>query len=192
MTSRERLLSIFRGNVPDRPAVRLWGVKPGVELVHPDYEAIYELALERTDLLAHIRPPFELYWGAAAKDICTTTHVPGESADWVDVVTEIRTPQGLLRRVFTESMIGEPGYEKEYLAKTPEDLKKVFSVPYEPLPFSEESFLVLDNAVGNRGLTIFMLDHAAYGLQRLIGPENFAFWSLSHRSVLLEAVEIFA
>ena len=41
-------------------------------------------------------------------------------------------------------------------------------------------------------MAIFGLDHAMYGLERLIGSENFAFWSIDCRDVLLEGIEVFS
>ena len=35
MTRRERLTSIFRGETPDRSAVKLWGAAPGQACRHP-------------------------------------------------------------------------------------------------------------------------------------------------------------
>lgn len=95
MTNRERLRRVFAGRLPDRPAVRLWGIRPQqMKSLHPAYEPVYQMAMEQT--------------------------------------------------------------------------------------------------LGDRGLTIFGLDHAMWGLQRLIGTESFALWSLEHRGLLLQAIEVFS
>jgi len=110
----------------------------------------------------------------------------------VDVVTKIHTPEGTLRSIFTKSTRGKPGYQKEYLLKEPEDIKKIFSVTYKPYSFTPDRFHSVERDIGKRGITMFGLDHAMYGLQRLIGSENFALWSIECRSLLLEAMEIFS
>ena len=192
MTARERLLRIFRGEVPDRPAVRLWGPEPGQTLLHPAYEPVYRLALERTDLVAMQSSPFDLHWGSAWDKICRTREEPTESEQWVDSITEVATPDGTLRSIYQRSTQDLPGYQKEYLLKEPADIKKALSVPYEPCPFSADAFLASEAALGDRGITMLCLEHAMYGLQQLIGSENFAYWSVECRDLLLEAMSIFA
>ena len=202
LTSRERLTRIFQGKLPDRPAVRLWGVWPDQELLHPAYEPVYRLAMECTDLIAiaGIRGimtgayifPFDLHWGCTHKDYVEISEEPTYSDEWIDVVTRVHTPEGTLRSVFTKSTVGKPGYEKEYLLKAPEDINKILAVPYQPYPFCAAPFYAVEQTLGERGITMFGLDHAMYGLQRLTGSENFAYWSIECRGKLLEAIDVFS
>ena len=192
MTSRERLTRIFQGKVPDRPAVRLWGVASGDKFLHPAYKKVHRTAMELSDLVTSAGSPFNLSWGCAVDKISGYSEVPTDSEEWVEVVTKIHTPEGELRSVYTKSTVGKPGYQKEHLLKKPEDIKKIFSVSYQPYSFSPDSFYATEKAVGERGITMFGLDHAMYGLQRLIGSENFALWSIECRSLLLEAIKIFS
>jgi hypothetical protein len=65
MTRRERLKAIFQGRVPDRPAVKAWGVSSKQDAcVHPAFAPVRDLAVERTDLMRHVGAPFNLrQWG---------------------------------------------------------------------------------------------------------------------------------
>ncbi len=188
MTRRKRLTRIFAGEMPDRPAVRLWGLEPGQEFLHPAYEPVYRLAMERTDLLTGAGSEFDLWWGRARDEIVETEEIPTDSEEWVEVVTRVRVPAGTLRSVFTRSTVGNPGYEKEHLFKDPADIEKALAVPYRPFPFSADGFHSARSKVGDAGVPVFGLDHAMYGLQRMIGSENFALWSVDHRGLLLEAI----
>ena len=192
MTRRERMTAIFRGDVPDRPAIKLWGADPYRPLPHSAYEAIRDLALAKTDLAIHKRSPFNLHFGARQDEFVNVSEVPGESPDWVDDVMTVETPEGNLRSVFQRSTKKRPGYRKEYMLKEPEDIRKILSLPYEPCHFDVAPFHEGEEKMGDAGIVIFSLDHAAYGLQRLIGSENFALWSLDHAELMLEAVSIFA
>ncbi|OGV64232.1 MAG: hypothetical protein A3K19_00290 [Lentisphaerae bacterium RIFOXYB12_FULL_65_16] len=192
MTRRERLTAIFQGHVPDRPAVKLWGLHLGQKFMHPAYEPVYRLGIECTDLMGGGGAPFNLHWGAAGATVAKSSEQPTHSPEWIDVITEVSTPAGQLRSIYTRNTHGKPGYEKEHLLKEPEDIKKLLSVPYEPFPFNPESFRASEKNIGDRGITVFGLDHAMYGLERLIGSENFAFWSLSDRELLSETIAIFA
>lgn len=192
MTSRERLMRIFRGEPVDRPAIKLWGLHPNQKLLHPAYEPVYKKGMEVTDLMVSAGSPFNLHWGTAASKISKTEQIPTASPEWVEVVTRVQTPAGELRGVFTQSTVGKPGYQKEYMLKEPDDIKRMLSVPYEPHPFSADSFHNIEKTVGERGVVMFSLDHAMYGLQRLIGSTNFALWSVDCRGLLQEAIEIFS
>ncbi len=192
MTGRDRLTRIFRGELPDRPAVRLWGPSPDQKLLHPAYEPVYQAAMEYTDLIVNVRSPFNLYWGSASEEISMYKEVATRSDEWVEVETTIRTPEGMLKSVFTKSTVGKPGYQKEHLLKEPDDIKKVLSVSYNPHEFSAESFCSMEKGIGERGMTMFGLDHAMYGLECLIGSENFALWSIECRDLLLEAMQVFS
>ncbi|MFH1613489.1 MAG: uroporphyrinogen decarboxylase family protein [Planctomycetota bacterium] len=192
MTSKERLLKIFKGEIPDRPAVKLMGAAPGQKLLHPAYEPVYKLAMEKTDLMPRRESDFNLYFGADAEKFCHTVEKPTQSPAWVDQVTTVQTPEGPLTQVFTISTANEPGYEKEYLLKEPDDIKKLLSIAYRPLPFSADEYFTIRDALADRGVANLVLDHVMYGLQRIIGPENFALWSIEARDLYIEAMQTFA
>ncbi len=192
MTRRERLMAVFKGEPVDRVPIKLWRADPGQELLHPAYEPVYRLAIERSDLVAGANSPFDLLCGTRYKQLVGQGEVPTASKEWVDEVVTVHTPDGPLRRVYRKSTCKKPGYEMEYLLKQPEDIGKILSIPYEPYPFDPEPYLQKDKEIGDAGIVIYGLDHAMYGLQRLIGSENFALWSLDCRDGLLEAIAVFA
>ena len=140
MTSRERLMKIFQGQAPDRPAIKLWGLSPNQKVPHPAYQPVYDRAIACTDLMIGAGSAFNLHWGTAAGQISKDEQVPTADSEWVEVITRIQTPAGPLRSVYTRSTVNKPGYQKEYLLKEPADIKKVLSVPYQTHPFSADSF----------------------------------------------------
>jgi hypothetical protein len=97
-----------------------------------------------------------------------------------------------LREVYQKSTRRRPGYEREHPLKEPADIRRLLSLPYEPHPLDPAAFHETDRLTGDRGLPLFGVDHAMYALQRLIGSENFALWSLSDGDLLLEAMQVFA
>lgn len=192
MTRRERLSAIFAGRTPDRPAVKIWGADPRWPCAQPGFEQVRQLALEKSDLFIGSGVAFHIYAGRQAEQLIKSQEVPTDSSEWVHVITTYHTPQGELRDVFVKSTSGKPGYELEYLLKEPADIRKLLSMPYEPFAFDAKSYHEADACVGERGLALFGLDHAMYALQRLIGSENFALWSLTDDELLLEAIQLFS
>jgi len=192
MNGRERLTRIHRGQLPDRAAIKHWGLVPGSELLHPAFEPVLRRGLELSDLVASAGSRFDLYCGRAADELNETREEPTDSDEWVNVIRQLHTPEGTLRSVYRKSTVKKPGYDMEHLLKEPGDIKKLLSIPYDPFPFDASGFHETDKAIGDRGITMFGLDHAMYGLQRLIGSENFALWSIDCRDLLVDAMGVFA
>lgn len=193
MTRRERLMAIFQGRIPDRPAVKLWGVGTKKDsCMHPAFERVRDLAVDRTDLVRGTGSRFSIYCGKKTAQLVKMHEEPTDSPDWVDQTTIYHTPNGELREVYRKSTCKKPGYQKEYLLKEPDDIKKLLAMPYEPYPFSSEAYRSADAEIGDAGIVIFGLDHAMYALQRCIGSENFALWSVDAEGLLLEAMKTFA
>ncbi len=192
MTRRERLSAIFSGKTPDRAAVKVWGVDPRERVDHPGFEQVRQRAVEKTDLVVGSGSPFNIYMGRHADRFVEQVEVPTETSEWVQVITTYHTPQGELRGVFQKSTCGKPGRDVEHLLKEPADIRKLLSLPYEPFPFDARAFHDDDACVADRGLVMFGLDHAMYALQRLIGSEHFALWSLTDDDLLLEAIAVFS
>ena len=190
LTSHERIMRIIRGEPVDRPAVKLWGVEPGQHLLHPDYQAVYDLAIEKTDLFCGAGSPFDFITGNASYRYETANRPI--SSEWNDVEIIVHTPEGDLTKINRISTTGKPGYTKSYFIKERDDLKKILSIPYEPYPVSLESYDERDRAVGQRGIVTFCLDHPGYALQRLMGSELLALMSVDERELLKEVISVFS
>ncbi|NQU09412.1 hypothetical protein HQ590_01365 [bacterium] len=192
MTRRERLTAIFRGDVPDRPAIKLWGAQPGQQLIHPDYQPVLDAALAKTDLLVESPRYLDwpaLYWGAEPTPT-TVERRPTESLEWIEEVTTVRTLGGPLRQVRRVSTVGRSGYFTERYLKEPADIETFLGVRYVLPPFDPEPHRALDRAVGDAGLPVCLLAHAPAALVQLIGSENFGLWLFDCRGELLRALRV--
>ena len=192
MTRRDRLMSIFRGTAPDRSAVKLWGAAPGQACRHPAFEPVRDLAAAKTDLFVNAGSPFNIYCGTHAGDVFKTYERPTESEEWIEQVTAIHTPEGNLEQSRLRHTGNRPGYHKTYACKEPGDIAKLLSLPYTPCAFSGQAYRDQERAVGDDGIVMFGLDHAMYALQRMMGSESFALWSIETPELLEEAIALFA
>jgi uroporphyrinogen-III decarboxylase len=78
----------------------------------------------------------------------------------------------------------------EHFIKEPEDIRKLLSVPYEPFPFSANSYIKAVETLGEDGIVMFGLDHAGYALQRMAGSETFGLLSVDERELVDGAVSV--
>jgi len=191
MTRRERLLAAHRGDAVDRPPIKIWAADPWTQVIHPSFRPILDEALEKTDLVAG--------WGAGSNMFYTRPEIiegkvhsernPSQHDDYEEIHTQIDTPKGPLHTTFLAgTRAGIPGYTEEYLFKTPEDVEKWLSVPYEP-SWDEsghdcDSFFERDREMGDRGIVMIGFGHPMYTFQAKAGSVNFAMWSVMCRDVI--------
>ncbi len=192
MSRRERLECIFNGGVPDRPAVKVWRASPFGQCRFKAFEPVRQLAVEKSDLVVDCHSAFSLSCGTHYERLIDQSEAPSNSPDWIDHTTIYHAPGGDLRSVYQRSATDKPGYDKEHLLKEPGDIKKLLAMPYDAFPINSAPYKKLNRELGNAGIVMFGLDHAMYGLERLIGSQNFALWSVDCEDLMLEAVEIFS
>lgn len=183
LTSRERIMRIFRNEEIDRPALKLWGASLNMQLLHPSYEPVYRTALEKTDLMQSVGSPINLLLGKNEKQYLEVRDVPLNEL-WFDRHKYYHTPKGTLHEVTRVSNAGEPSYIMEYAVKEPEDIEKLLSIPYEPIPFNPERYHNTVGQIGDRGIAMFSLPHAGYAAQETMGSEMLAILSMDERELL--------
>lgn len=192
LTSHERIMRIFQNREIDRPALKLWGATNDAYLLHPAYRPVWELARNISDLFIGFNLPFNIYFGQKSKGQVESFMTDTDNPTFKDNHVIFHTPMGDLQSVDRISTIGEPSYTKQHMIKEPEDIDKLMSMEYEPFHFKTDDFYQQQMQLGDRGVVMVNLDHAGYALQRLIGSENMAFFSIDCRDKLEHAIEVFS
>ena len=195
LTSHERLMRIFRREDIDRPALKLWGARPDVNWqLHEDYLPVSRLAAEITDLFAdaggyRLDPMFGIDDRTKVDDWKTETGDPL----WLDCHYRIHTPKGEIEMLRRVSKINEPGYDMEHYVKDEEDIEKLLSIPYTaPEGLKKESYDEAAAYVGDRGIAMIDLPHAAYFAHRMMGSETLAYLSVDARELVDELISVYA
>lgn len=187
LTSKERLMRIFCGEEVDRPALKLWGMRPEQPMLHPAYRPVYERALEKTDIFWEIFMPFNTFTAPAETKI-----IPFD-AEWQDEITTIHTPEGDLTSTYRRSLIGAPGYDMEYFFKEEEDIKKFLALPVEESTQVDTSgYFEAQRKLGDRGIVHINVNHAGFMFQQMCGSENLAFFSVDCRELVQETIARFS
>ncbi len=191
LTSRERIMRIFRNEEYDRPSLKLWGSNYGMSALTPAYEPVCRLAEQITDIYSGAGSAFHIYCGKNCGKYMTQTTEDTDSHLWKNIITTAHTPDGELTQIDRVSTVGEPGYTMEHFIKEPDDLKKFLSMEYDPFEFSADGYFAEERRIGDRGITMFGLDHAGYALQRIMGSEMLAYMSVDERDLVHEAISTF-
>lgn len=193
LTSRERLERIFRNEEIDRPALKLWGAGLNPEpVLHPAYLPVNRLAAETTDLFGGAGFPFNIHAGANIGKYQETYTTEADHPDWRIHHTVFHTPKGELHMAERLSSKGYPGYTKEYMIKEPEDIEKLLSMEYIPFPLNRDGYDSAVTRMGERGITMIGMSHAAYSVQVLMGSERLAYFSVEERELLHELIQVYA
>lgn len=194
LTSRERITRIFKNQQYDRPALKLWGLKPGEKMLHPAYTPVYEKGMQVADIFSESRPEFNMLYGSLNNGQFDCVTYPPYSPEFGQRVSTLHTPEGDLRSVYTFSTINQPGYITECFVKEPDDLKKILSLKYEEIPFDIGHYLLDDRAVGDRGIALYCMGEPLWTLQELCGSELLALMSTDEnsRELIKEVLDIFA
>lgn len=193
LTSRERIMRVFRNEEIDRPVLKLWG--QGIDtngLLHPDYMPVAELALQTTDLFTVASSKMDVIYGKNAGAMVRKVISDTERETWKDLHTYYSTPKGELHSIHCFSTIGEPGYTIKYAVSTDEDIEKILSIDYAPIPVDPQGYFNMDRATGDRGICLYIINHAGYVFQTLAGSENLAYLSVDSRELVEEAIGTFA
>jgi len=188
MTSRERLLAAMKREPVDRVPIHLWGANLQTEIIHPSFQPILDLALEKTDLIGTWGMPRKP--GTGGEPLETTTKVgPSTVEDYQEHVTTWQTPAGPLTTIHYGSTIGKPPYCKKYLVESVEDAKRWMSIPYEPNRGDVSGFHERVQEMGDRGLVMVGFGEPMYRVQSTMGTETFAMWSVYQRDLLREMMD---
>jgi len=191
MTKKERLWAVYKGETPDRMPVKLWGLDKNQGMLHPAYKPVYDLAIEKTDLIGGGWSPFDIYSGSKTQNLYEGRTEP-HNDDWTAHINIMHTPEGDLKSVHMANNKGHPGLMSEYYVKDASDLKKILSLEYEPFPIDLKHYENSLNAMGDDGLVMFGIGHPSYMLYNLTGSETLGYLLYDAPELVREVVALFS
>lgn len=192
LTSRQRLLTAFRRQQPDRVPIHVRGVPAWnaawVESRDPSFAPVIEAVREKCDLVATWGVPESLF--LTAFDLQPETRLI-DAGDWTLHETTIHTPAGPLTSVHQVSKQDRPSLTKKFWVENEDDLKKFLSIPYFPLQPDVSGFAELTRQVGERALVLANYLNPIARVHDLLGSERLALWSMTQRAVVSQLVYLF-
>ena len=180
MNSRERLLAVLDGRIPDRVPISTYELvgynSRAWENQQPSYRRLMDVIREKTDCLA--------MWNPASNAIFLDTAWPVEitSRQWREgdaLVTHrtLHTPKGDLTQT-TKVVDGiNTVWQTEHWCKTVEDVDKVMSIPFEPLDYDTSDFERIRREVGERGIVMASLGDPLLFAAELMSMADYLIWA---------------
>ena len=165
MTSRKRLLTTLRGEIPDRVPVSCYELvgydSSNFCNIEPSYHELMEYIREKTDCVCMWNPGSdERYACSAFSPPVTRTVTPTKDGR----LTETRVEAGG-RTLTGRSQVIDGLYatwQVEHLCKTPEDMDALLSIPFEPVTFRTDDVARIQGELGDHGILMPSLADAAY------------------------------
>ncbi len=210
-TSRQRLLTAFRGAVPDRVPVNTYELS-GFDSRdwynrQPAYARLMDRVRGDTDCITNWNPAIRAPGGAADRSVGSGTayldHALAESSSPVPVerkvdsdgrrerITETaHTPSGPVRRVIQVEDGVNTIWQVEHWCKSTEDVDRVLSIPFEPLDYDASDHVRVRAELGDRGLVMASLSDPAYVAADLMSMEDFLVWAVSNLDHFARTVAI--
>jgi len=177
MTSRERLLKVFRGDRPDRVPISLYefdGYYDSWIHKYPEYEEILNYAKDKTDKLCVWTPESEgsiLFYGQIPQEDVETSSWQEKKSLYTKTV--IKTPRGELSCLNRQDEGIHTAWTIEYLCKAEDDVEKLFSLGYLPWKPSIDSFFKKKQEVKESGIVMGDIPDALCLTVELFGFSKF-------------------
>jgi len=183
-------MAAYRREEPDRVPIRVWGVVPGMNVVHPSYQPAIDAVLAKTDIVAGWAMPAGMFMSATDAVPVHTEERASPHEHFVERMTTYETPAGPLASGYLHSKDGRPGYCSKHLIETPEDARRFLSIPYEPIRKDCSGFFRLQEEIGDRGIVMCRTGgHPMYNINRHMHSQTFALWSIEERDLLRELMD---
>jgi len=193
MTSRERLLAVLEGKLPDRVPVSTYELvgynSQSFENKESSYHRLMETIRKETDCICMWNPGSNetLLMSSAPVDIQINELKDEEYIIWDQT---LHTPQGDLHRITKYTPSVQTVWQPEHWCKSSEDVDKVLSVPFEPLVFDVSDVARINQEVGNNGIIMPSLADPMYLAADLMEFGDFTVWAMTEKEHFARTVEI--
>ena len=210
MTSRQRLLSLLRGEPTDRVAVYTQipfaltegGLKPGAFHGYADYDNWRENDKIYCDIVSRManecdnafiwRPPCMQNLQFFAPIAATRELASRQVGERVRFETEVRAGAKVLREVREVRPGTGHSWQIEHLCKSPDDARALIETDWEGVPAESGDFHEIESLLGDRGVMWVTIPSPLMVVCRLFDPMEFLMFVRSEKSLIDELMDIAA
>ncbi len=163
MKSRERLLSVMKGHIPDRVPISTYELvgynSQSFENNDPSYKNLMEIIRKKTDCICMWNPASNAQFLKSAYPVEIDEETRREDDVTITQYT-VHTPRGDLTSTSKVLDNVHTVWHTERWCKDLEDVNRALSVPYEPLDYDVSDYLRITSEVGENGIIMASLSDA--------------------------------
>ncbi|HNS31666.1 MAG TPA: uroporphyrinogen decarboxylase family protein [bacterium] len=192
MTSRERIMAVLLGGMPDRVPVSLYKINPFEKesfwAKHKSFEKLLQAAAELQDTFHIYRPKTGFFFSAPG-----SIEVKAEDFKDTPLTTTVRlsvkTALGELTRTSRTSNTSIHHWVQKPWIENERDIRKFLALPYiQYQPVLSEYYQLL-NDLGDRGIAVIALPDPVGVTGELFAPGDFARFAHNSPSLIKELLE---
>ncbi|OHB60434.1 MAG: hypothetical protein A2Y12_18790 [Planctomycetes bacterium GWF2_42_9] len=193
MTSRERLLKVLNGELPDRVPVSTYELcgfnSKAFENNDKSYESLMQKIRKDTDCVCMWEP------ASNAKFLESAFPVEMEIKQWRENDSQIthkivHTPKGDITNTTRVIDRVHTVWQTEHLCKNIDDVERALSVPYTPLKYDVSDYDRIKSEVGNRGIIMASLSDALCVCADLMSFGDYTIWAMTETDHFVKTLEI--
>ncbi len=186
-TSRRRLLTALAGGTPDRVPINTYELagRNGLDWYNqqPSYRGLMDYVRAHTDCITNWNPRTVTdRYTCQERFLCSDYPVAieshTESAGHFERTTRIcHTPRGDLRSATQAAADVYTTWQVEHWCKSPADVDKALSVPYEPARYDASDLARVRTELGEEGLVMASVGDPAYLAADLMSFQDYLMWA---------------
>ncbi|MDY5014556.1 MAG: uroporphyrinogen decarboxylase family protein [Eubacteriales bacterium] len=194
MTSRERLLTVMRGEIPDRVPISTYEVVGYNSAVfynkEPSYRSLMDYIREKTDCMClHYMPTNCFFTQTAVRPDCKVERV--QRPDGYETHLTVNLPGRTLHKVDRVINGVHTTWNVEPLCKSIEDVDALLDIPYEPVTYDPSDMPRLREEVGEHGLLVTSPADPACAAMQLMEFGESLVWAMTEPEHFEKTVRIF-
>ena len=201
-TSRRRLLTALAGGTPDRVPINTYELAGRNSLDWYNQEASYRGLMDyiraHTDCMTNWNPRTATdRYTCEERFLCSDYPVEieahTEAVGQFERTTRIcHTPKGDVRSVMQKATDVYTTWQVEHWCKSPADVNKALSVPYEPARYDASDLARVRAELGDEGLVMASIGDPAYLAADLMSFQEYLMWAFEETDHFARTVEIIA
>ena len=193
MTSRERILTALKCEIPDRVPISTYELvgynSRAFENNEPSYADLMNVIRGKTDCLAMWGPGSNARFLGSAYPVEMDVREEREGESTIHYYT-LHTPKGDLTRTCKNYDNVHTTWELEHWCKNIEDVEKALSVPYEAVTHDASDRARIDQELGEHGIIMDGLADPLLMAAELMEFGDYTVWALSETEHFARTVEI--
>jgi len=201
-TGRRRLLTALAGGTPDRVPINTYELAGRNSRdwynQQPSYRSLMDYIRAHTDCITNWNPrPVTDRYTCEERFLCSDYPVGIESrtetAGQFHRTTRVcHTPKGDLRSVTQAAADVYTTWQVEHWCKSPADVDKALSVPYEPARYDASDLARVRAELGEEGLVMASVGDPAYLAADLMSFQDYLMWAFEETDHFARTVVIIA